>query len=160
MGVTKSNQQLQHDLTTAAFAIEDAAYDLFRITERFGDAKPLVTMEIIEKLHKHADLLKDYADEVNAGKIAWSNSECRGAPMDLTKPNQQLRHDLQQAAALLKWSGVDLMQAAVRPSDAGSEDEAQELLKIAASYQELEDRLVGYAEEVKTGLIKRVEGEG
>ncbi len=72
MGVTKSNQQLQHDLTTAAFAIEDAAYDLFRITERFGDAKPLVTMEIIEKLHKHADLLKDYADEVNAGKIACS----------------------------------------------------------------------------------------
>jgi hypothetical protein len=117
MGVTKSNQQLQHDLTTAAFAIEDAAYDLFRITERFGDAKPLVTMEIIEKLHKHADLLKE-----------------------------QLRHDLQQAA--------------VRLSDAGSEDEAQELLKIAASYQEFEDRLVGYAEEVKTGLIKRVEGEG
>lgn len=37
----------------------------------------------------------------------------------LTKSNQQLRRDLKEAAALLKWSGVDLMQAAVRISNAG-----------------------------------------
>ncbi|MNN60760.1 hypothetical protein D3C81_1759620 [compost metagenome] len=30
--------------------------------------------------------------------------------MSLTKPNQDLRRDLKQAAALLKWSGVDLLQ--------------------------------------------------
>lgn len=30
--------------------------------------------------------------------------------MTLTKPNQQLRRDLKEAAALLKWSGVDLMR--------------------------------------------------
>ncbi len=28
--------------------------------------------------------------------------------MPLTMPNQQLRRDLKEAAALLKWSGVDL----------------------------------------------------
>lgn len=31
--------------------------------------------------------------------------------MPLTKPNQQLRSGLKEAGALLKWSGVDLMQA-------------------------------------------------
>jgi len=75
MGLTKPNQQLQHDLTAAAFAIEDAAYDLFRIAKRCGDAELLVAMEKIEKLHGQADQLKDYADEVNAGRIAWSNPE-------------------------------------------------------------------------------------
>ncbi|WWL45200.1 hypothetical protein V5O39_04735 [Pseudomonas parakoreensis] len=49
--------------------------------------------------------------------------------MPLTKPNQQLRRDLKEAAALLKWSGVDLLQAAVKLSEAGQEDEAKELLK-------------------------------
>ena len=75
--------------------------------------------------------------------------------MSLTKPNQQLRRDLKEAAALLKWSGVDVMQAAVRLSEAGQEDEARELLKIAASYQHTEDKLTGYAEEVKIGHINR-----
>ncbi|GAA0416745.1 hypothetical protein GCM10008969_44890 [Pseudomonas veronii subsp. inensis] len=75
--------------------------------------------------------------------------------MPLTKPNQQLRRDLKEAAALLKWSGVDLIQAAVRLSESGQEDEARELLKIAASYQEVEDRLTGYADEVKAGRIVR-----
>ena len=76
--------------------------------------------------------------------------------MPLTKPNQQLRRDLKEAAALLKWSGVDLMQAAVRISEAGQEDEARELLKIAANYQAMEDTLAGYAGEVKAGMISRV----
>lgn len=75
--------------------------------------------------------------------------------MPLTKPNQQLRRDLKEAAALLKWSGVDLMQAAVKLSEAGQEDEAKELLKIAAGFQEAEDKLAGYAEEVKAGRILR-----
>jgi hypothetical protein len=36
--------------------------------------------------------------------------------MPLTKHNQELRRDLKQAAALLKWSGVDLLQVARRLS--------------------------------------------
>ncbi|WP_085708305.1 MULTISPECIES: hypothetical protein [unclassified Pseudomonas] len=75
--------------------------------------------------------------------------------MALTKPNQQLRRDLKEAAALLKWSGIDLMQAAVRLSEAGQEGDAKELLRIAAGFQEAEDKLAGYAEEVKTGRITR-----
>ncbi|UVK96482.1 hypothetical protein [Pseudomonas sp. B21-048] len=75
--------------------------------------------------------------------------------MPLTKPNQQLRRDLKKAAALLKWSGVDLMQAAVRLSEAGREDEAKELLRIASSYQDIEDRLADYADEVRAGRIAR-----
>lgn len=79
--------------------------------------------------------------------------------MTLTKPNQQLRRDLKEAAALLKWSGVDLMQAAVRLSESGQEDEARELLKIAASYQDAEDRLTGYANEVRDQRITRAKPE-
>lgn len=75
--------------------------------------------------------------------------------MPLTQPNQQLRRDLKEAAALLKWSGVDLMRVAVKLSEAGHEDEAKELLRIAASFQEAEDKLAGYADEVKAGRILR-----
>ncbi|UNM17310.1 hypothetical protein K0P33_17145 [Pseudomonas sp. ArH3a] len=75
--------------------------------------------------------------------------------MPLTKPNQQLRRDLKEAAALLKWSGVDLIQAAKRLSATGQEGEATELLKIALSFQQAEDKLAGYAEEVKEGRIVR-----
>ena len=75
--------------------------------------------------------------------------------MPLTKPNQELRHDLKQAAALLKWSGVDLLQAARKLSEAGQETEAQDLLQIAVSFQETEDKLAAYAEEVKAGRIMR-----
>jgi len=71
--------------------------------------------------------------------------------MPLTKPNLKLRHDLKEAAALLKWSGVDLMKMCERMSEAGLEDDARALLKISISYQEVEDMLATYAEEVKTG---------
>ncbi|AEK81723.1 hypothetical protein D3X12_24235 [Pseudomonas protegens] len=75
--------------------------------------------------------------------------------MPLTKPNSQLRRDRKEAAALLKWSGVDIMQVATRLSEAGLEDDAQKLMKIALSFQEAEDRLEGYAEEVKVGRAAR-----
>lgn len=75
--------------------------------------------------------------------------------MPLTKPCQQLRRDLKEAAALLKWSGVDLMQAALRLSEAGQEDEAKELMIIALSYQAMEDKMAAYADEVKAGQITR-----
>ncbi|MGY2256468.1 hypothetical protein [Pseudomonas reactans] len=71
--------------------------------------------------------------------------------MSLTKPNQQPRRDLKEAAALLKWSGVDLMKMAIRLSDAGFECDARELLTIIGSFPDVEDRLSGYADEVKTG---------
>ncbi|MEN5258656.1 hypothetical protein [Pseudomonas protegens] len=65
--------------------------------------------------------------------------------MPLTKPNQQLRRDLKEAAALLKWSGVDIMQVATRLSEAGLKDDAQNLMKVSASLKEVEARLAGDA---------------
>ena len=75
--------------------------------------------------------------------------------MPLTKPNQKLRRDLKEAAALLKWSGVDLMKMAIRLSEAGFESDARELLAIIASFPDAEDKLNGYAEEIKTGHVTR-----
>ncbi|MFP3493566.1 hypothetical protein SB759_05015 [Pseudomonas sp. SIMBA_059] len=75
--------------------------------------------------------------------------------MALTKSDQQLRRHLKEAAALLKWSGVDLVKIAVNLSVSGHEAEARELLLISASFQEVEDKLVVYAEEVKTCHIQR-----
>ena len=71
--------------------------------------------------------------------------------MGLTKPNQQLRRDLKEATDTLKWSGVDLFVFAKRLLAAGDEQGAMELMKIALSFQETEDKLAGYADEVKVG---------
>lgn len=79
--------------------------------------------------------------------------------MPLTKPNQQLRRDLKEAAALLKWSGVDLFVFAKRLLAAGDEQGANDLMKIALSFQETEDKLAGYADEVKAGRIARAKPE-
>ena len=75
--------------------------------------------------------------------------------MALTKPNQQLRRDLKEAAATLKWAGVDLFGVAKRMLANGDEQGANDLMKIAFSFQETEDRLADYAEEVKVGSITR-----
>ena len=75
--------------------------------------------------------------------------------MALTKPNQQLRRDLKEAAALLKWAGVDLYVVSKRMMAAGDEQSAMELMKIAMSFQETEDKLAGYADEVKAARIIR-----
>lgn len=82
-------------------------------------------------------------------------TDIRYNAMPLTKPNQQLRRDLKEAAALLKWSGVDLFVFAKRLLAAGDEQGANDLMKIALSLQEAEDKLAGYADEVKAGGIVR-----
>ncbi|MBF6029644.1 hypothetical protein ICY20_17995 [Pseudomonas sp. P115] len=79
--------------------------------------------------------------------------------MALTKPNQQLRRDLKEAAATLKWAGVDLFGVAKRMLAAGDEQGANDLMKIAFSFQETEDKLTGYAEEVRAGRIARAKSE-
>ncbi|MNJ58342.1 hypothetical protein D3C77_539710 [compost metagenome] len=75
--------------------------------------------------------------------------------MPLTKPNQELRRDLKEAAAALKWSGVDLFVFAKKLLAAGDEDGANELMQIALRFQDVEDRLEGDAEEVKAGRVTR-----
>lgn len=75
--------------------------------------------------------------------------------MPLTKPNQDLKRDLQGVASDLKWSAVELMRIAERLSLAGNEADAQAVLKICMVLHADEDRLAGYEDEVKAGRISR-----
>lgn len=74
--------------------------------------------------------------------------------MPLTKPKQALRDDLKQAAATLKWAGVDLVAVADRMKATGNERTAIELLEIARSFQEVEDKLEGDLQRVKAGPME------
>lgn len=71
--------------------------------------------------------------------------------MPLTKPNQQLRRDLKAIASNLENSCIDLGRLASRLSDA----DAISLMGLVGTLYEESDRLVGYADEVKIGRIKR-----
>lgn len=75
--------------------------------------------------------------------------------MPLTKPNQDLRRDLQGLASDLKWSAVELARIADRLSQAGNDADAQAVLRMCRVFHEGEERLAGYAEEAHLGLIVR-----
>ncbi len=75
--------------------------------------------------------------------------------MSLTKPNQEIKRDLQGIASDLKWLAVELMRIAERLSLAGNEADAQAVLKMCTVLHADEDRLAGYADEVKVGQISR-----
>ena len=75
--------------------------------------------------------------------------------MPLTQHNHDLKRDLQGIASDLKWSAVELKRIAERLSQSGHEAGAQALLKMCTVFHAGEDRLVGYADEVKAGNIKR-----
>ena len=79
--------------------------------------------------------------------------------MTLTKPNQDLKRDLQGIASDLKWSAVELMRIAERLSLAGNEADAQAVLNICRVMQSAEDKLAGYADEVRDGRIVRERAE-
>lgn len=79
--------------------------------------------------------------------------------MSLTKPNQDLKRDLQGVASDLKWSAVELMRIAERLSLAGNEADAQAVLRMCTVFHADEDRLAGYADEVKAGQISRSKPE-
>lgn len=66
-----------------------------------------------------------------------------------------LRRDLQGIASDLKWSAVELVRIAERLSAAGNEADAQALLRMIKVFQGDEDKLAGYAEEVRDGRIIR-----
>lgn len=75
----------------------------------------------------------------------------------LTKTNQDLKRDLQGIASDLKWSAVELKRIAERLSQSGHEADAQAVLKMCTVFQAGEDRLAGFADEVKTGRIVRAQ---
>lgn len=66
--------------------------------------------------------------------------------MGLKKPTQQLQREIKQTATVLKSSGLERMQIAVRHSEAGLEAELLELLellKVSANVQDAEGKLAG-----------------
>ena len=79
--------------------------------------------------------------------------------MELNKPEQDLKRDLQGIASDLKWSAVELKRIAERLSQSGHEADAQAVLKMCTVLQAGEDRLAGYADEVKAGVITRAKAE-
>ncbi|MFJ2548559.1 hypothetical protein ACIOVF_19090 [Pseudomonas sp. NPDC087612] len=79
--------------------------------------------------------------------------------MPLSKPNQDLRRDLQGLASDMKWSAVELMRVAERLSQAGNEADAQAVIRICQVMQAGEDRLAAYGDEVKAERIERKRAE-
>ncbi|WP_235972447.1 hypothetical protein [Pseudomonas paraversuta] len=77
--------------------------------------------------------------------------------MPLSQPNQNLKRDLQGIASDLKWSAVELKRIAERLSQSGNDLDAQAVLRMCTVFQAGEDRLVGYADEVKAGRIVRAQ---
>lgn len=75
--------------------------------------------------------------------------------MPLTKPNQQLRRDLKEAAALLEEAAHDLFRVAKRCDEAGF----LAVMEKIAELHEQADKLAGYADEVKAGRIVRAKPE-
>jgi len=75
MSLNKPNQELRRDLIAAAFDLEEAALEMFRLAKQRGDTELLGAMETIEKLHKQADRLTAYADEVKVGRIVRAKPE-------------------------------------------------------------------------------------
>lgn len=74
--------------------------------------------------------------------------------MTLNKSEQDLKRDLQGVASDLKWSAVELLRIAERLSLAGNEADAQAVLKMCTVFNDGEDRLAGYADEVGTGIVR------
>lgn len=79
--------------------------------------------------------------------------------MELNKPEQDLKHDLQGIASDLKWSAVELKRIAERLSQSGHEADAQAVLKMCTVFHSGENRLVGYAVEIAGRRIVRGKAE-
>lgn len=75
--------------------------------------------------------------------------------MPLTKPNQQLRRDLKDAAFALESAALEIFHKA----QGGEEAQFLEAMKRVGELHELADRLVGYGEEVKVGRLFRSRNE-
>jgi hypothetical protein len=75
--------------------------------------------------------------------------------MWLNESEQELRRDLQKLASDLRWSAVELLRVAEQLRLAGNDIDAQAVQKLCDLFQGDEQRLSGYAEEVKAKIISR-----
>ena len=75
--------------------------------------------------------------------------------MWLNESENELRRDLQSVASDLRWSAVELLRLADQLRQAGNDVDAQAVLRLCDLFQGDEQRLAGYAEEVKAKAISR-----
>ena len=75
--------------------------------------------------------------------------------MWLNEDENELRRDLQGLASDLRWSAVELLRIAEQLRLAGNDVDAQAAMKLCNLFQGDEQRLAGYAEEVKAKIISR-----
>jgi hypothetical protein len=75
--------------------------------------------------------------------------------MWLNKDENELRRALQGIASDLRWSAVELLRIEKQLRLAGNDVDAQAILRLCALFQGDEERLAGYAEEVKAKVISR-----
>ena len=75
--------------------------------------------------------------------------------MWLNESENELRRDLQSVASDLRWSAVELVRLADRLRQAGNDVDAAAVLRLCDLFQGDEQRLAGYAEEVKAKAISR-----
>lgn len=75
--------------------------------------------------------------------------------MWLNESENELRRDLQSVASDLRWSAVELLRLAQQFRQAGNEADAQAVQRLCELFQGDEQRLAGYAEEVKAKAITR-----
>ena len=75
--------------------------------------------------------------------------------MWLNESENELRRDLQSVASDLRWSAVELLRLADQLRQAGNDVDAQAVLRLCDLFQGDEQRLAGYAEEVKAKMISR-----
>ena len=75
--------------------------------------------------------------------------------MWLNESENELRRDLQSVASDLRWSAVELLRLADQLKQAGNDGDAQAVMRLCDLFQGDEQRLAGYAEEVKAKAISR-----
>lgn len=75
--------------------------------------------------------------------------------MWLNESENELRRDLQSVASDLRCSAVELLRLADQLRQAGNDVDAQSVMRLCDLFQGDEQRLAGYAEEVKARAISR-----
>ncbi|MEJ5059956.1 MULTISPECIES: hypothetical protein [unclassified Pseudomonas] len=75
--------------------------------------------------------------------------------MWLNESEQQLRRDLQGVASDLRWSAVELLRIAEQLRLSGNDVDAEAAKRLCELFQGDEERLSGYAEEIKAKTITR-----
>ncbi|AFY20445.1 hypothetical protein [Pseudomonas sp. UW4] len=75
--------------------------------------------------------------------------------MWLNESEQELRRDLQGLASDLRWSAVELLRIEQQLRLLGNDIDALAIQKLCALFQGDEEKLSGYAEEVKAKVISR-----